>query len=539
MSIKKTIVFFFCFVFISGNSLLSAQSMDSLAIDFGIFHKGDSSHPVLGHTYEGETYEIRVFLNSQYKSEMDSYYFYFIAMDINDMATQIFPIYGANAICSNSMKRFNDKGILGNTGIALPEFKIGPPFGNDQFILLVSKESHLRVSDGVVLRADCRSCVSRDDIKLRLLNSPYSKLLNSFVIAKTFESHPKSELIKVEKENLPILKIMGIDTSVTRGPIVSKTLSYPIFGSAYHSSGIKEILIKGSTYHCDEPLTSFEAIVQLSEGINKIPIEVYTNDGHVLRRSLTVQLDGKMPIVISEVRTWFIGIGIDNYKNWPILNNAVSDVREVYNAFKKNYQFDDNSSVFLLNEMATREGIIDTLRAFISKTGPNDNVVIYYSGHGYYDKLVDEGYWVPAAASLNKTSEYISNVEIMKIVKAFKVKHVVMFVDACFSGSLFIDGGSRSAPKDYKDRVEKYQSRWGICSGRNEEVADGNAGQHSPYAQSIIDYCNGEKADFLISDLASFIVKRVSANANQTPIYSRFKDMGDEGGEFVFHRRKQ
>jgi len=164
--------------------------------------------------------------------------------------------------------------------------------------------------------------------------------------------------------------------------------------------------------------------------------------------------------------------------------------------------------------------------------GPNDNLMIYYAGHGYFDDLLNEGYWVPVEANLDQEAEYLPNTTILKIIGSINSKHTFLVADACFSGSLFSD-----RERGYTKNVERYKSRWGLASGRLEEVSDGS-GKHSPFASSFVECLNNnDKESIPVSDIVHFVKHKVSEIANQTPRGNPLKNVGDEGGEFVFEKK--
>lgn len=110
-----------------------------------------------------------------------------------------------------------------------------------------------------------------------------------------------------------------------------------------------------------------------------------------------------------------------------------------------------------------------------------------------------------------------------------------MVVDACFSGSLFA-----SSSRGYVENVEKYKSRWALASGRLETVSDGKIGENSPFARVLIDYLeNNKKAKLPVSELVQHVKVQVSEINKQTPLGNPLKNMGDEGGEFIFYMRNQ
>jgi len=170
----------------------------------------------------------------------------------------------------------------------------------------------------------------------------------------------------------------------------------------------------------------------------------------------------------------------------------------------------------------------------IEKVTPQDNLIIYFSGHGHFDELLNEGDWVPVEAKLKTETDYLSNSDILKILENINSQHTVLIADACFSGSLF----SESIRGSYEDRIEKFKSRWGLASGRLEVVSDGQIGTNSPFASVLIDYLkNDSKEQFAISELVQYVKMKVSEQSNQTPIGNPLRITGEEGGEFVFRRK--
>jgi hypothetical protein len=130
-------------------------------------------------------------------------------------------------------------------------------------------------------------------------------------------------------------------------------------------------------------------------------------------------------------------------------------------------------------------------------------------------------------------SGFIPNSQILRIIENINSQHTFLVADACFSGSLF-----NSTTRGYSEHVEKYRSRWGLASGRLEEVSDGDAGKNSPFAKSFIEFLRtNQEPKVAVSDLVQFVKKKVSETSAQTPIGNPLKGVGDEGGEFIFYKR--
>ncbi len=235
-------------------------------------------------------------------------------------------------------------------------------------------------------------------------------------------------------------------------------------------------------------------------------------------------------------RSYILAIGIDAYQHCGQLVNAVSDAQAFVNLMVDKYRFEKEQVITIFNEHATREGIATAFRSLIKKVRPDvDNVVVYFSGHGYYDQELDEGYWVPVEAKYQAEVDYISYSYIIKIIKALPTRHTLFIVDSCYSGAMTVQGRNLN-----QERFEKDPSRWMLASGRNEVVPDGEAGRQSPFAEQLLDTLNRNSDTGLrVSELVNKVTTAVTYNSPQTPIGRPIYGVGDKGGEFVFHPRKK
>jgi hypothetical protein len=234
-----------------------------------------------------------------------------------------------------------------------------------------------------------------------------------------------------------------------------------------------------------------------------------------------------------QAKNYLFVVGINDYDYWPKLFNAVRDANDVATTLMSSYGFQFDHVIMLKNEQATRSNIYNSLRTLISQVGPKDNLMIYYSGHGHFDELLNEGYWIPADAKLNAPGEYLSNSDILKIIGNINSQHTFLVADACFSGSLFAEPS-----RGYVENVEKYRSRWGLASGRLETVSDGTEGKNSPFATNFIQFLKeNDKESFPVSELVQYVKVKVAEVSDQTPLGNPLKGAGDEGGEFIFHKK--
>jgi hypothetical protein len=233
-------------------------------------------------------------------------------------------------------------------------------------------------------------------------------------------------------------------------------------------------------------------------------------------------------------KNYLLVVGINKYKSWKPLMNATTDARKVVKVLQKRYGFAPENTLEVYDEQATSKNILKQLATLREKITPQDNLLLYYSGHGYYNAAIKEGFWIPFNAQKGEETQYLANATLLKYIKAIKARHIFLVADACFSGSLFTQG-----KRGYIDNVEKYRSRWGFASGRLELVSDGTIGESSPFATYFLKFLTqNQKKRFAISELIQYVKVAVSNNASQTPIGHPLKNVGDEGGEFVFYLKK-
>jgi hypothetical protein len=237
-------------------------------------------------------------------------------------------------------------------------------------------------------------------------------------------------------------------------------------------------------------------------------------------------------------KNYVLAIAIDEYSDSQ-LYNCVKDMEVVTKELQRYHGFDSGDITTMPNGKANRGAVIREIRNLSNKLTEKDNFILYFSGHGIIDKIDKEGYWLVSGCDFNNYStEGITNQDILRYVRTMKARHILLLVDSCFSGSLFYTTKSGSDPTYPVDVRERFPSRWAITAGRQEKVSDGEAGEHSPFAEKLISFLQrGDHTEgrFSVSELAGFLKTSVPRNANQYPDGRPLQNAGDDGGEFVFY----
>ncbi|WP_170110166.1 caspase family protein [Flavilitoribacter nigricans] len=236
-------------------------------------------------------------------------------------------------------------------------------------------------------------------------------------------------------------------------------------------------------------------------------------------------------------KSWFLGIGINQYHDFPSLNNAVKDVLDLSQLLQEEYDLLPEHTLTILDEAATRRNIIVTLDQLQHKIGPQDKLLIYYSGHGHLNKETGKGYWIPTDAEVSNTADYIRNSTIREYIETFRSLHTLLISDSCFSGTLFVRGASRSLEALHE--LAGIPSRWAICSGRHDEaVYDGVPGENSPFAESIMDTLRWNRNSALnVAKLVDRVIEQTRSNYEQLPEGNPLYGVGHKGGQYLFLKK--
>ena len=236
-------------------------------------------------------------------------------------------------------------------------------------------------------------------------------------------------------------------------------------------------------------------------------------------------------------RSWFLGIGINQYRNFPSLTNAVKDVKDLVLLLQTEYDLLPEYTFTLFDEAATRRNIIVTLDDLQGRIGPEDKLLIYYSGHGHLNKTIGKGYWIPTDAESSNTADYIRNSTIREYIETFPSLHTLLISDSCFSGTLFVRGASRSS--EALRELAGIPSRWAICSGRHDQaVYDGEPGKNSPFAESIMDALRrNHQPVFNVAKLINSVIEQTRSNYEQLPEGNPLYGVGHKGGQYIFLKK--
>jgi hypothetical protein len=342
----------------------------------------------------------------------------------------------------------------------------------------------------------------------------------------------------------PVIEILYPLMASARGfkPVVEEKL-ISLKGRASDESGIYEVKVNGADVRFLTDGT-FTHELMLVMGDNLVVIEAIDGKANkqtlnlTIQRSLSAEVVEETELIVPELITtkgkyYALIIGVQDYVSEDItdLEEPISDAQNLYNVLTQQYTFDRENVKFMKNP--SREDIIVQLDYYVEHLSGEDNLLIFYAGHGYWDEKRETGYWLPADAQRKSTARWLRNSTIQEYIDDIKVKHTLLIADACFSGSIY---KTRKAFEDAPEAVNKLydlSSRKAITSGTLTEVPD-----KSVFMEYFLKNLNNNTSKYVPAlDMFSSFRTAVMNNSPNTPQYGTIQNTGDEGGDFIFIRR--
>jgi Caspase domain len=279
--------------------------------------------------------------------------------------------------------------------------------------------------------------------------------------------------------------------------------------------------------------------VHLPSGYLELVLEITTKSGLIIREKRQIVSGIESNDLISlDRKDYALIFATDKYEHWSDLVNPIEDARAIAQELSTNYGF--NVEVV---ENPTVDEVWQKIRSYSEmKFAPQDQLMVFFAGHGHFDETFGEGY-VVARNSLNNDlarSSYISHNRLRGVVNNLPCNHVLLMLDVCFGGTLDpVIAKSRSATEELSTtqmliRKWNYKTRKYITSGGKEYVSDGIPGKHSPFAAKFLEVLNSNGYGDMIVTLPE-----LSGAFERLPQLPRFGSFGDDEkvSDFVFLRK--
>lgn len=134
-------------------------------------------------------------------------------------------------------------------------------------------------------------------------------------------------------------------------------------------------------------------------------------------------------------KTWVLLVGVSNYTDLNNLKYTDDDAFKLHSFFKSpaGGAIADEQITLLIDESATQDVILKNLKFIAKNAKENDQILFYFSGHGFKGSFVPHDY--------RKGGDVlVKHDELIAILENSKAKSKVVIADACHAGSMNTKG---------------------------------------------------------------------------------------------------
>lgn len=251
--------------------------------------------------------------------------------------------------------------------------------------------------------------------------------------------------------------------------------------------------------------------------------------------------------VLAGRKDYALVIATDKYQNFNDRVNPVQDSDSIAYELEKRYGFE----VEMLKN-PTGFNIWNKIREYNKKKyNPYDQLLIFFAGHGNYDEVLKEGYYIAHDSKRDDPtgSSYISHLRLAKILDNNPCRRLLLIMGSCFGGASEKQGSVTAEEKKSNAQVQNgyevivnqmlvkkpsTQVRKYFTSGGKQYVSDGIRGQHSPFASKLIESLKTNGGDDNVLTLGE-----IGVSMEKLPLTPRFGSFGHNHSlsDFIFIAR--
>jgi hypothetical protein len=232
--------------------------------------------------------------------------------------------------------------------------------------------------------------------------------------------------------------------------------------------------------------------IKLPNGSNFIRISAENTDGAIASGTRTVVVGMDAVALSIDRKDYALLFATDKYDHWDDLVNPIEDARALARELKEKYNFEVE-----LIENPESDNVFEKIREYNQrKYKPQDQLMVFFAGHGNFDETFGEGYVVAKNSLMNDKakSSYISHNRLRGIINNIPCEHILLAMDVCFGGTLDPEIARSRSIDSYESTVTEMvvrklsqKTRKYLTSGGKEYVSDGIPGKHSPFASKFIE----------------------------------------------------
>jgi hypothetical protein len=309
----------------------------------------------------------------------------------------------------------------------------------------------------------------------------------------------KNPSTKTIVTNLPVITWKSPRLEFTNSQVNSIVVEASVFSDVDFKS-LKIIIGDGTPSRGEKPFEvsqmkeyKIKQALNLQDGQNIIEIVAENMNGGKVSstRTVIVGKDALATAVSIDRKDYALLFATDQYDNWDDLVNPVDDAHILGRVLKEKYGFEVE-----IVENPNLDDILNKIRDYAGrKYKPQDQLMIFFAGHGYFDNTFNEGYVVAKNSLQNDKgkSSYLAHSVLRTYLNNIPAEHVLLAMDVCFGGTFDpLIAANRALEvgetddNEYLVRKLGQKTRKYITSGGKDYVSDGVPGKHSPFTQKIL-----------------------------------------------------
>lgn len=173
--------------------------------------------------------------------------------------------------------------------------------------------------------------------------------------------------------------------------------------------------------------------IPISSGANKIQFSALDKSGNESFRNTFIIKGAE---VTTKPNLYFVGLGCSEYNQQQYnLTYAAKDINDLNAALKTSGKFKTVNSLLLINQDLSRESVA-SIKQFLMQSKPNDQVILFYAGHGVLDKNYNY-YLTPSNTNFSSPETTAIPYEwIESQLDSIPAYRKLLLIDACHSGDI-------------------------------------------------------------------------------------------------------
>ncbi len=232
-------------------------------------------------------------------------------------------------------------------------------------------------------------------------------------------------------------------------------------------------------------------------------------------------------------------VGNGAYRHLPELTTAVGDAEKVAALLRQKYGFE----VELLTD-ATRFETMSALNRLRQELTQEDNLLVFYAGHGWRDERGENAYWQPVDAEEDSPANWIASALIAEHLDLIPAKHVLLLADSVFSGlrtrssvARLPHGMTEEERHHHLRLMLDRRSRLALTSGAPRPIDSGENPAGSVFAKAFVSALEENQGVLEASRLYFQLNDRLSTAQRPAPEFASMRWTRNNVADFFFVAR--